>query len=294
MRLERPHHLHLLSGRLWETIFPEEEGQGINLLVQHPDGSIRDYYLAVETFAMNTVMQSGIIHHEELKTGHLVFTSFLETSVEELNRVFDFFAENEIDELILDLRYNRGGRLDVAQHLASLITGPDTAGKIFSQSELNSKYECWNNYSNYLYLSLPNSLNLKRVCIITSNSTASASEMLINGLEPFIDVVVIGDTTYGKPVGSHGFKFCDKYINPITIETKNADGDGDFFNGINPDCFSEDDFTKAFDDVEEDSLKKALYYIENSQCLYQYSKKSEKRKFDDILLKGFRRETGVW
>ncbi len=278
---------------LWDSVFGiNEAGIEVQLKIRHLDESITDYTLAKEWFVMNTVLYSNIINHNDFKIGHIVFKAFLETSRAELDSVFNNFKRNEIDELILDLRYNTGGRSTVSQYLANLVAGTKTGGEIFSIKKYNDKYECQNKTSKYS--PLPNSIDLNRVFIITTNKTASACESLINGLKPFIDVVVIGDTTRGKPVGMRGYEFCNKIINPISYKIVNSNDEGDYFDGITPLCFSNDDITKPFNDIEEDSLKKTLYYIKNGHCEAQTTKGHSKSLPDKTILKGFRSVTGVF
>jgi hypothetical protein len=127
--------------------------------------------------------------------------------------------------------------------------------------------------------------------VITSSLTASASEGLINGLRPFIDVVLIGDTTTGKPVGMYGHNFCDKRLVPIEFKISNAQDLSDYYNGISPSCTSADDISRNFGDLEEDSLNDVLYYILNGECSDQPIQKTGKHK-KMIHLRGFRGEIG--
>jgi hypothetical protein len=90
--------------------------------------------------------------------------------------------------------------------------------------------------------------------------------MVINGLSPFLDVGLIGATTFGKPVGQLGFLFCDKILRPVSFEVVNAAGEGDFFEGISPDCVAADDLDEPLGDPAEDSLAEALTFIQNGSC----------------------------
>ena len=84
-------------------------------------------------------------------------------------------------------------------------------------------------------------LNLQRLVVIATRSTASASELVINALRPFMPVTIVGDPTYGKPVGSYGLRFCDKVLWPISFSIKNANLEGDYFDGLPVDCPAADD-----------------------------------------------------
>ncbi|MEE9556481.1 MAG: S41 family peptidase, partial [Candidatus Adiutricales bacterium] len=138
-------------------------------------------------------------------------------------------------------------------------------------------------------------LNLSRLVVITSATTASASESLVYGLRPFIDVVTVGSTTAGKPVGMNVIDICDKVIMPVTFEVLNSLGEGGYYTGIAPDCVAEDDLTKAWGDQTEDSLSEAVYYILNNQCTVTRSVKTvAEEKTRQIELTGLRKITGTF
>ncbi len=147
-------------------------------------------------------------------------------------------------ELVLDLRYNGGGLVDVAVHLASLIGGTRTNGQVMLNYVHNDKIGPVLNKTTR-FTSPDEALNLQRLVVITTRSSASASELVINSLRPFIPVTVIGDTTYGKPVGQYGLRFCDKVLYPVAFSIKNANLEGDFFDGIAVDCAAGDDYRSS-------------------------------------------------
>ena len=101
--------------------------------------------------------------------------------------------------------------------------------------------------------------------MITSRSTASASEDVMNGLKPFVNVVSIGDTTNGKPTGMNGWdigRAHKYYVFPVTFKIVNSQNQGDFFDGIFPAKVLADDITHDFNDREELCLKEAIHYLE--------------------------------
>ncbi len=114
-------------------------------------------------------------------------------------------------ELVLDLRYNGGGLVDVAVHLASLIGGARTNGQVMLNYVHNDKIGPILNKTTR-FANPEQALNLQRLVVITTRGSASASELVINSLRPYIPVTIIGDTTYGKPVGQYGLRFCDKVL----------------------------------------------------------------------------------
>lgn len=199
-------------------------------------------------YAVNTFVQGN------KKIGYLMYNGFFSQYENELNSAFGQLKAENITHLVLDLRYNSGGSIATATRLASLITG-QFSGEVFAKQQWNAKLDAYwlqNNPSslfNYFTTTtanggILNSLNLSKVYILTTKSTASASELVINGLKPYVDVIQIGDTTTGKNVGSvtlydspnfgkSGANPNHKYaMQPLVLKTINADGFGDYQSGL--------------------------------------------------------------
>ncbi|MBF0573645.1 MAG: hypothetical protein HQK69_07790 [Desulfamplus sp.] len=252
------------NNKLWNEIYGEDRvGVVVDLQLEDLKENVVEISLLKEKVKINTVFHYDTFNIDNKKVGYLVFMSFLQTSEDELDKVFQYFKQNNIAELILDLRYNTGGLVSIAASLASLISGDKTDGKTFASVKYNKNHK--NDNYNYIFSKKNNSLNLSRIIVITGASTCSASELVINGLNPFLDVVTIGNTTCGKPVGMSSQFFCDKVLQPITFETVNDEGKGGYFKGIEPDYKIADDLTLEFGDPNETSLMEALYYLENGK-----------------------------
>jgi carboxyl-terminal processing protease len=238
-----------------------KEGITNIFLFQKPDGTEVTIPSTKSSFTMNTVLEADTLQLSSGVTGHLVFDSFFYPAQIELASAFSYFKANNVKDLILDLRYNSGGRLDIAQTLASYIAGNSRAENIFVKLSYNDKHP-ENNYS-FPFLNTSYSLDLQRIVVITSSSTASASEDVINGLKPFVNVVTIGSTTDGKPTGMNEWNIGNQYyIYPVEFKLVNKDNEGDFFNGIAPDALVLDDITHNFSDRKELCLKAAINYLE--------------------------------
>jgi C-terminal peptidase prc len=248
---------------LWSSIFGEDkEGVEVNLTVKKLNGNIENLSLKKDIVNINSVYLTKIFEIDNKKIGYLVFLTFIEPSYDELKQAFKTFKEEGIDELVLDLRYNTGGRLHIADELASLITVNEDS--LFLKFLYNDKYSEYNFY--YKLYTLDESLGLNRVVVLTTSSTCSASESVINGLKPYVDVITIGSTSCGKPVGMNPVKFCDKVMSAITFEVKNALDEGEYFNGILPVCKANDDLNVSLGDLNESMLKEAVYYLVNDKC----------------------------
>jgi len=214
----------------------------------------------------STQIVDTFIDPNDVKFGYLLFTNFFggSASTTPLSNAFSFFKNEDIDELILDLRYNGGGAVPTAVHLGSLIGGTKTAGSIFAKTIYSDRYSRFN--TNTFFSNKFGSLSLDRIYVITSPATCSASEMLINSLRPHIEVITIGDTTCGKPVGSNPQNFCDKTINAINFEFRNSLDQGEFFDGLPASCASVDDLSQALGAQQDNAVAIASYYQQNSQC----------------------------
>lgn len=139
-------------------------------------------------------------------------------------------------------------------------------------------------------------MSLDRVVFITTDATASASEAVIVGLKPFMQTVMVGGTTHGKPVGSDGFDIGNKIINAIQFKGRNAASEEGYFNGLIVDCQADDGMTFELGDQRETSLKTALDYISSGTCpAYAVEKKPKQLlKKKTMGLKGFQAEIGAF
>jgi C-terminal processing protease CtpA/Prc len=211
-----------------------------------------------------SVAQAAVLTSGRAKVGYIQFDSFIDPSNAELDQAFGQFLGEGVTQLVIDERYNGGGEVSVAQHLASLIAGNGISGMPLSTLTYNDRHTDRN--QTLPFASVSNALDLKQVLFITSHATASASELVINALRPYLDVVLVGSRTYGKPVGSNGFNVCSNVLYPITFEVKNAVGYGDYFDGLPVTCAASDDLSHPLGDAREASLATALGYVRTGAC----------------------------
>ncbi|WP_310378170.1 S41 family peptidase [Flavobacterium sp.] len=199
---------------------------------------------------LNTVINSGT--H---KIGYLVYNAFYANYDTQLNSAFETLKTQGITDFVLDLRYNSGGSVLTATRLASMITGQFT-GQVFAKQQWNAKVNAYydannpdalkNIFTDKIGTTSIKSLNLSKIYILTSKSSASASELLINGLKPYITVVQIGDVTTGKNVGSITLYDSPTFgkenrnpnhryaMQPIVLKIVNSSGFGDYQDGLIP------------------------------------------------------------
>ncbi len=229
----------------------------------------------------NPVYISQTLDINGKKIGYLMYNSFIRNYDSQLNDAFGRFKAEGITDLVLDLRYNGGGAVETATDLASMITGQFN-GEIFYKEFWNADRQAEraqnglfdNTISNG---SAINSLNLTRVYILTTSSTASASELVINGLNPYINTIQVGDTTTGKFQAS--FLLYDapapnfskqqasmkhKYVMlPLVFKTANKAGKTDYVNGLFPTIQLKENFFSLgqLGDPDEPFLAAALNEI---------------------------------
>jgi C-terminal processing protease CtpA/Prc len=227
----------------------------------------------------NPIHEHKILDVDGKKVGYLMYNNFRTPFDGELNGIFAEFSSQGISDLVLDLRYNSGGNIETCKDLSSMITG-QFEGQVFAKQVFNENFDDQNIFfDNEISTGESiNSLNLTKVYVLTTNSSASASELLINALNPYIDVVHIGDNTSGKFEGSITLYDSSDFrrrnasldhtyaIQPLIIKTVNKDGFSDFFDGLVPNIRQRENFANlgVLGDSEETLLNRALQQINPS------------------------------
>jgi len=253
------------AGTIGSAFGASEIGVASEIVFEKPSGERRTARMVKRLVTIPTVSLTSIIDVDGRKIGYLFFRNFVRPSEAALNDAFAALRTAGATELVLDLRYNGGGLVDIAVHLSSLIGGTRTNGQVLLNYVHNDKVGPVLNKTTR-FTNPEQALNLQRLVVITTRSSASASELLINSLRPYMPVAVIGDTTYGKPVGQYQFSFCDKVLVPVSFSIKNVNNEGDFFDGIASTCSAADDATHQLGDSAEASLAEALTYIRTGAC----------------------------
>ena len=279
-------------------LFPSNAGQQVVLSVQDiGQTTTREVSLSASTIVSTPVPLTNTRMVGANKVGYMIFNDHIATAQSGLfDAVTELKAEN-IDELVIDFRYNGGGFLALASQLGYMVAGNQTTNQVFEKTIFNEKHPTINPvtgrtltptpfYTQTVNLggtdiaagqSLP-TLNLPRVFVLTSAGTCSASEAFINGMRGIgVEVIQIGSTTCGKPYGFYPVDNCDTTYFTVQFKGENAKGFGDYADGFSPSetpvfdtdiqgCIVNDDLTKALGDNTEGMLSTALYYVENAQC----------------------------
>lgn len=266
----------MLNGTGLSAILADiNDGESATFTVQSIGEAQRDLVLTKGLVTMNTVLNSTVVEHQGRTIGYAAISNFIENTSLDFTEVATTFNEASIDELVLDLRYNGGGRVSAARTVSSLIGGQATKDKDFAKYIHNDKYTSAN--SRILFNELSQAMNLTKVYVLTTDSTCSASELVMNSLSPFVEVISIGGATCGKPIGMYGKTFCEKIILPIEFETRNHFDEGEYFEGLTPTCEQEDRVNTAFADVQDPMFAHAIYHMDNAACDPNLATTSDKK-----------------
>ena len=201
--------------------------------------------------------------------GYMQLDTFIDTANPRFEEAFAAFRDAGVTDVILDLRYNGGGLVRTAELLGDYLGAGVAPGEVFSRTEFNADRAAqYNEISNITNLQAfrDQTINLSRLVVVATRGTASASELVTNGMIPHVDVSIVGDNTFGKPVGQIGLSFCDKIMRPTSFRIANADGDGDYFDGLPVDCAAPDDISKEIGADDDPNVVAAMSVLNTGAC----------------------------
>ena len=264
--VKRGWQIKALNGKAVSTMTDAEVNQALDLsnasmLFIKNDGTEITIPLTKGTIIINSVLYSAVIEKGSKKIGYFAFSDFLDRSVKELNTVFNSYSASGVKDMIVDLRYNGGGTLDCADTLIALLAGLPDKDKVYNTLTYNNKH-VRSGYQSLIGLK-SNSIQLDNLIFITTSGTASASELVISGLKPYLKIKLIGSKTHGKPVGMNVFdnSSLNLAIVPISFKNVNSVGYSDYYDGLPVDFAISDDYSKDWGNQSDACLKAALNYI---------------------------------
>lgn len=279
------------------AIFPRNPNESHTLLVQYPGGAQRTVTLTSANLVESPVNRTAVLPTGTGNVGYILLNTFSPFSTEKaiVDAVAALRAQT-VTDVVLDLRYNGGGLLAIASQLSYLVAGPTrTSGRIFERLQFNAMAGSGNPvtggantptpfYTTGLGFTVPTTttlqpLTLPRVYVLTTASTCSASEAVINGLRGVdVEVVLIGSTTCGKPYGFYSADNCGQTYFSIQFKGVNDKSFGDYADGFAaanatstfpvkvPGCSVADDFDHELGSTSENMLAAALAYRANGTC----------------------------
>jgi hypothetical protein len=253
---------------LWADVWgPREVGYPVDVDVRTGD-ELRSVHLVKDWHKVDIVPVAEIVATEHGPIGYVLFTSFIGDANDQLDAAFAKFVEADVRNLVIDMRYNGGGLVSVARHLVDLVLGARFDKEVGYRVRYNDNLSDANSSAriNKVEFSLP---NLERIGFITTGSTASASELVINSIAAHVDVAVVGSASAGKPVGSNTWDFCDQTVSPITFKLVNAEDYGDYFDGLPVQCAAYDDVRHPLGDPQEAALRSIATLLASGTCLVE-------------------------
>lgn len=275
-----------------DALGPSDPGVTRVIRFRTADGQVIERSISKADFSLDPISDrygAVILNDGGKKVAYLNLRTFIVgTADRQLVDAFQFFSDQGITEFIIDLRYNGGGLVRIADLMGDLMRDGNT-GKVFSKtlfrpskSERNS-IEYFQSTGQLLNpntgelgstISLP-SVNPIKIAFIGRGGTASASELLMNSMIPYVapeNIALVGANTFGKPVGQFGFDLedCDLRLRAVTFRTVNANDQGDYFSGlasVMPNtCRAADDIFTQFGDPAEASIATSLDFLAGRSC----------------------------
>lgn len=250
---------------------PPDPGISNSFTFKLPDGTTTTRTNVKAEYQSNSVLDQRVIDVDGKKVGYWAYQSFKATAglnptrSAEVQSSMEFFQAEGIQELIIDLRYNGGGSVAVAEQIMNYLIQPANNGKLMYTNKLNSIKTSLNDSENFSKIG---NLNLNRIIFLTSRGSASASELVINSLDPYMDLILIGDNTFGKPVGSFPLSRYNNVLQqnnvelvPITFATANSEGKAEYFEGFPANFTVGDTPNVAWGDPADARLNAAIQYI---------------------------------
>ncbi len=255
---------------------PGDVGVTRVLRVRGTDGAIRDVTLTKTQFEIDPVSNrygSGIIDDNGKKVGYINLRTFIgEPAERDLRAAFAEFKAQGVTEVIVDLRYNGGGLVRIAELLTNLLLGNRSRSDVLSYTTFRPEKAA--DSSTVFFTPQPESIAATKVAFIATGSSASASELVMNAVLPYLgaNAALIGSNTYGKPVGQIAIdrSQCDDRLRILAFATQNANRQGDYFTGLannfTSTCRAPDDLSNPLGSPQEASIRTALDFLAARSC----------------------------
>ena len=253
----------LIAANDFAALTPAREGDQLTLEIES-SGTTRSVVLTAATYTLTPVPVTRVLDLPGgAKAGYLMMKDFITQAEAPLAAAFAQFRAAGATELIVDLRYNGGGRISTANFLASQIAGAAHSGDLFAELRYNAAHA--GSTSRYRLDVAPGPA-FGRVVVISGPRTCSASELIVNGLRPHVQVVTVGAASCGKPFGFNPVTSCATTFSAVNFQSYNASGEGDYYAGIAATCPASDTFSGALGDPAEALTAAASSYLANGAC----------------------------
>jgi len=258
-----------------QALGPDTAGLSRQLTVIDQAGVQRTVTLSKTVFEIDPVSDrygAKIIADGARRIGYLNMRTFIDTSEPNLRAAFADFKAQGVTELIVDLRYNGGGLIGIAAYMIDLL-GAGRGGQVSTYVTFRDSKAATENET-ILIEPQAESIAPTKIAFIGTGSTASASEMVINGMVPYLgnNMALVGSNTYGKPVGQIALDrpACDDRLRAIAFKLENAAHQGEYYNGlattVPTTCYAADDISHQLGDANEGMVRVALDFLAGRSC----------------------------
>jgi C-terminal processing protease CtpA/Prc len=254
---------------------PSDPGVTRSFVIQSPTGVQSNVSVTKAEYSLDPISDRYgvvVLNDGTEDVGYINLRTFIvQDAAPQLRSAFQQFKAQGIDKVILDLRYNGGGLVSVAELLGDLMAD-GLEGQVFAETKLRPSKASQN--STDFFANQPEQIGVTKLAVIGRGGTASASELVTNSFIPYLNqnIALVGEDTYGKPVGQYAFdrSACDDRLRAVTFRTVNAAGQGDYYDGlasVMPNtCRAADDIFTQFGDANEASISVALDFLAGRSC----------------------------
>lgn len=267
----------------FSALMPGKSGESVTLTFQR-SGVTSTVALRAENYSLTPVPAASVLTSPKgSKVGYIFVKDMITQAEDPMAQVLDRFLSDGVSDVIVDLRYNGGGRISTTTKLASHLVGASASNKVFSRLVYNVKHS----NENRDYRFSPTGKGFSRVLVLTGPRSCSASELLVNGLKPHLQVVTLGSSTCGKPFGFNPVSSCEKTFSAVNFETFNALGQGGYYDGIAPTCSVNDSFVGELGTAAENLTSAALFFVDAQSCQGLTAAAPQPRRYRTLPLLGF-------
>ena len=257
----------LVARNDFDLLVAEREGQTLTVVLRNGAGVERTVTLTARIFTLTPVRESRVLTSPAgRRVGYVMINQMISQALAPLDAAFAEFQRQGVQELVLDLRYNGGGLVSTAATVGSYVAGARAAGQTFAALRYNERRAPFNDQ--VFTFSRPSAAaGLARVYVLTGPRTCSASEQVINALRPFVDVVRVGGTTCGKPVGFlPQSDTCGTTWSAVNFESFNVSNEGRYYDGFTPTCPAPDAWSQPLGAPGDTLLAAAMTHADTGRC----------------------------
>lgn len=262
------------AGAVIQALGPDTVGTTRSLVVRDPSGVQRTVTVAKANYSLDPVSNrygAKVLTDGAKKVGYINLRTFIDSANTDLTTAFADFKAQGVTELIIDLRYNGGGLLSVAERLGNLMA-LGRGGQVFGYMTFRDSKAGENETT--LFSVLAQSIAPTKIAFIGTGGTASASELIINAMVPYLgtNMALVGGNTYGKPVGQIALDraACDDRLRAIAFKFDNSAHQGEYYNGLATTvpvtCRASDDLLHPLGDNNEGMIKASLDFLAGRGC----------------------------